>query len=140
MEETLSFNIKIVIAFKDLGDNLDRKIYEKISEQDFFNMPFEVLDVVDFRTKEMVVSNNTVVCKVKITAICNNPSEGKIIILPKSSFVNINKNYVYKNPESRIQIIAKPDEKENADVSDIKIKIEAVKQVAKNILCVASVI
>lgn len=141
MEEILSFNIKIVVAFKDLGEDLDKKIYEKISEQEFFNFPFEVIDVVDFRIKEMVVSNNVVVCKIKVTARCNNPSSGKIVVLPSSAFTIINGNHVYKTPESRIQIIAKHDDCPNIEnSSEIKIKIEAVKQIAKNILCVASII
>lgn len=135
MEEVMSFNYTIVLGFGDLCEELENNIYTKLSEQDFFNTSFEVIHITNFIIKEMVVSGNVVLCKLWITANCNNPSIGKKIRIDEFQIKN-NGSLIYS--KGRIQIIAKIPQNMINNKSFI-VKIEAVKLVTKNILCVAAV-
>lgn len=134
LKETVTFDHKIVLGFSDLTDELQNKIYSKLSEQDFFNTTFEVINITNFSIKEMMVSGINIICKIIVTAECNNPTIGKIITV--DMFETRKNSIIYSS--GRIQIIAKLPN--NDRETKYNIRIDAVKIVAKNILCVGTII
>lgn len=131
LQEIKIFNHSIVISFSDLQEDLENIVYKKLSEQEFYNIFFEVINIINFEIKEMLVSGLTVICDILLTAVCNVPSIGKNITI--NNFEIKNGNIIYT--EGRIQIIAKLNNKPVQN--EYVLCIEALKIVSKNILCVA---
>jgi hypothetical protein len=139
MEETVIFDHTIVIGFSDLTNNLQDRIFSKISEQEFFNTPYEVCNITSFEIKEMLVSGSAVVCKVVITATANYPKVGSVFTISEYAIKNNNIVYIHK-PSGRIIINARLPEGVTVTAGQpVKISIEDCKRMAKNILCVAKV-
>lgn len=133
LKETLKFNHTIILLFSDLTRNLQNKIYQKLSQNDFFNYNFEVINIINFYVKQMLVQDKYILCNLDITAVCNNPTKGKIIKI--SDFEVTKTSIIYIN--GRIQIIAKY---QGVPKQSYSIKIEDSKMFSKNILCVATII
>lgn len=135
IQETKIFSNKVVLCFSDLQDDLETRIYKKLSEQDFYNYEFEVLNIINFSVKDIIVSGLTIICDILITALCNVPSIGKKITI--DNFVVRNGNIIFTT--GRIQIISKLIP--NKPIKNIyTVNIEVVKIVSKSILCVANIL
>jgi len=135
IKETKIFNHKVVLCFSDLQDDLETRIYKKLSELDFYNYEFDILNIINFSVKDMLVSGLTIICEVVITALCNVPAVDKKINI--DNFVVRNGNIIFTT--GRIQIISKLL-KNKVLKNSYTVKIDAVKIVSKSILCVASII
>lgn len=136
ISETKTFEYKIQCNFSDLTDNFEERIFKKLSEQDFFNTVFDVINIINFKVKEMKVVENFIDCLLKITVVCNNPEIGKIIKINNNFKIN-KTSLIYS--KGRIQIIASLPT--NIDIkNEYYIKIESVKTLVKNILCVGTIV
>lgn len=138
MEEIIFFQHKIVLSFSDLNDFLKKTIETKLKNYEFNDYQFEVLKIINFVIKEMLVNEKSVICKLKVKAIANVPKIGKIIDITEN-FIIKNENLIYSN--NRLQLIAQINPnilKQNK--TSFKIKIEAIKQLSKNILCAGVIV
>ena len=134
LTENITFNHNVVLGFHELTDDIENIIYRKLSEQEFVTKHFEVLNIIAFNVKEMLVSGITVVCDMLITAECNYPRIGKIIKV--DNFEIMKDNIIYTN--GRIQIISKIPDMNNIK-TEYYLEIQAIKLITKNILCVSTV-
>lgn len=133
--EKLSFEHQITLSFGDLQDNLYVRIQNKLAHQKFYEQPFEVVDIIEFYVKDMIVnSNNTIICNLNVIALCNNPRVGKIVEIRD---FEIRKNTIIYN-KNRIQIIAETKPQEIK--TKYHVQIDEIKIVCKNILCVAVIV
>lgn len=134
LEEVITFNHKIILGFSSLKDGIYDKIYAKLSENEFTNMNYDVKDIKNYSVLEMKISGKTIICKLSVTAACNNPRVGKCIII--ENFEVKNKKIIYRN--GRIQVIAKQEN--HPEKSSYILRIDAVKNVNKNILCIGTIV
>lgn len=134
LDEIITFIHKIILGFNSLKDGLYDKIYAKLSENEFTNMDYDVKDIKNYSVQELKVSGKTIVCKLNVTAVCNNPRIGKRIMI--DNFEVKNKKIIYRN--GRIQAIVKQEN--HPEKSSYIIRIDAIKNVNKNILCIGTIV
>lgn len=128
------FETKVVVGFHELTDDLENKIYRKLSEKDFYTNPFEILNITKFKVKEMKVQNNVQVCLLTVTAEVLYPQKNKIITVKDFRVQEGNLICAFK----RIQLIASL---ENHRVQEeYKVCIEDIKILGENILCVGEIV
>lgn len=131
MKEYLSFDYEIILSFQDLNSELENTIYRKLSTEEFLTKPFEVLNITEFNVKELLVKNNAILCKLKITALCNNPTINKTVVITENFKIdNDNLLLFFKG---RIQILTKIKDKNK---KEFHIKITDMKLLSRNILCI----
>lgn len=133
LTEIVQFNHKIILSFEVLSDKINDHIQRELNKQEFLDYPFEVLNIVKFHIKEIMIHDVQMVCNIIITAKCNVCRIDKIIEIKE--FDVTKSSIIYTN--GRIQIIANY---KNKPLPKYNIKINDTKIFSKHILCVADIV
>lgn len=135
--EIINFNYDVTLGFECLNTDLQNTLYNVLCEDEFESKQFEIITILDFTIKEILVIDRTICCKLKIKANCLYPCVHKVITV--TDFSLIENSTLIKRYGNRIQIAA--DLENNSEIlNSYKIKIIKVQSIRNTIMCIGEII
>lgn len=135
--EIITFNYDVTLGFAYLNTDLQNTLYNVLCEDEFESKQFEIITILDFTIKEILVIDRNICCKLKIKANCLYPCVQKVLTV--TDFSLIENSTIIKRYGNRIQIAA--DIEDGSEIVDsYKIKIVKVQSVWNTIMCIAEII